>query len=397
MNTTWKIAKLGEILTQMSRQEVIDPNKQYRLLGIRLDGAGPFLRETKLGSEISVNMLSRVESGDFIYSRLFAWRGAFGIIDSGLKGCYVSGEFPTFATNPNCLDLNFLLYWFRLPTTLKAVAASCTGSTPLTRNRFKKEFFLALDIPLPPLEEQQRIVARIEKLATKIGEAHHLREQSVQETEALLDSAKVAILGEDHLKDFRVRLAEADVHINRESRDPFRSDPLGVFTYIDISSVGKGPSVITAGKEIPTKEAPSRARRVIRKNDLIISTVRPNLRTFAKVGEELDNQICSTGFAVITCGPSLIQDFLLHQFCSPLLVDQCVGRTTGGHYPAINDANFRNIVIIAPPLPEQRRIIAELDEMQKKIDALKRLQAETAAELKALLPAILDRAFKGDL
>ncbi len=53
--------------------------------------------------------------------------------------------------------------------------------------------------------------------------------------------------------------------------------------------------------------------------------------------------------------------------------------------------------IIVPPLPEQRRIVAELDALQSQVDALKRLQAETSTELDALLPAILDRAFKGEL
>ena len=58
---------------------------------------------------------------------------------------------------------------------------------------------------------------------------------------------------------------------------------------------------------------------------------------------------------------------------------------------------LRNVELPLPQIPEQRRIVAELDALQAEVDALKRLQAETAAELDALLPAILDRAFKGEL
>ena len=61
----------------------------------------------------------------------------------------------------------------------------------------------------------------------------------------------------------------------------------------------------------------------------------------------------------------------------------------------ISQAILRATPIAYPPLPEQRRIVAELDALQAEVDALKRLQAETAAELDALLPALLDRAFKG--
>ena len=73
-----------------------------------------------------------------------------------------------------------------------------------------------------------------------------------------------------------------------------------------------------------------------------------------------------------------------------------LGKTTAGNI-GISGANAKSFVVPVPPLPEQRRIVAELDALQAQVDALKRLQAETAVELDALLPAILDRAFKGDL
>ena len=64
--------------------------------------------------------------------------------------------------------------------------------------------------------------------------------------------------------------------------------------------------------------------------------------------------------------------------------------------PIINQNRIGEFKICAPPLPEQRRIVAELDALPAEVDGLKRLQAETAAELDALLPAILDRSFKGE-
>src|SRR5439155_6034525 len=120
--------------------------------------------------------------------RLFACRGAFGVISKELAGCYVSGEFPTFVPIPGKVDVEFLKYWFRLPSVIAEVDADCSGSTPLTRNRFKENFFLALEIPLPPLAEQQRIVARINGLAAQIHEARTLRQQAAEEGEALLRS-----------------------------------------------------------------------------------------------------------------------------------------------------------------------------------------------------------------
>ncbi|HUA68333.1 MAG TPA: hypothetical protein VMA13_07270, partial [Candidatus Saccharimonadales bacterium] len=191
MNETPKrrsIVRLGSVLTPTVRSETVDASKEYRLLGIRLDGQGPFLRETVVGTQTSAAKLFRVAEGDFIYSRLFACRGAFGVISKELDGCFVSGEFPTFLPVPGKIDVEYLKYWFRLPRVIATVDADCSGSTPLTRNRFKENFFLALEIPLPPLAEQRRVVARIEKLAVQIQEARTLRDRAVEEAEALLRS-----------------------------------------------------------------------------------------------------------------------------------------------------------------------------------------------------------------
>jgi type I restriction enzyme S subunit len=92
--------------------------------------------------------------------------------------------------------------------------------------------------------------------------------------------------------------------------------------------------------------------------------------------------------------PDYAQLMLQHLRVAGVLVE--FARTTAGQYN-VSLGRLRSAEIPVPPLPEQRRIVAELDALQAEVDALKRLQAETAAELDALLPAILDRAFKGEL
>jgi len=182
----WHRVQLSEVLRPVSREEHVEPTKEYRLLGVRLDGRGPFLRETVIGSESSATRLYRVCAGDFIYSRLFACRGAFGIVSPEYNGCYVSNEFPTYTMVPERIDARYLRAWFLLPATIAVVDANCTGSTPLTRNRFKEHFFLALEIPLPTLEEQRQVVARIEEVARS--------QQLHSEIGGVLDSLLSAVL-----------------------------------------------------------------------------------------------------------------------------------------------------------------------------------------------------------
>ncbi|MDD5645807.1 MAG: restriction endonuclease subunit S, partial [Candidatus Bipolaricaulis sp.] len=218
---------------------------------MRLDGRGPFLRETVSGAETAAKHLSRVAKGDFIYSRLFAWRGAFGVVPDALDSAYVSDEFPTFAVTPDCLDGDFLRYWFRLPSTLERVTADCSGSTPLTRNRFKENFFLALEIPLPPLTEQQRIVARIEELAALIDEARTLRQRSAEEATLLVSRATAMLLDDAGWED--QRLGELLVESPRNGLSPKPEVESGGRPMLRINAVSSSPTRfvdLTAAKQV---------------------------------------------------------------------------------------------------------------------------------------------------
>jgi len=95
---------------------------------------------------------------------------------------------------------------------------------------------------------------------------------------------------------------------------------------------------------------------------------------------------------------SVLPEFFLHQLLSPTIQeDQIASLSKGSASPHLNIGALKEFRFQIPSLPEQRRIVAYLDALQTNIDALKKLQAETAAELAALLPSILDKAFKGEL
>jgi len=184
-----------------------------------------------------------------------------------------------------------------------------------------------------------------------------------------------------------VRLGE-EVDINNESCDPKRDFPEKRFLYIDIDSIQNETGVIKRAKTIIGKEAPSRARRLIRYNDVIMSTVRPYLKAFAIVPREYNDQICSTGFAVFTCKERILPSYLLYILFSNSIITQCNRMMVGGQYPALNDSQVRKIQLPLPPLPEQQKIaeiLSTVDEAIKKtvqaIDKTKRLKKGLMQEL----------------
>ena len=151
--------------------------KEYPLLGVSLEGRGPFIRETKVGSEISSKSHQRVEEGDFIYSRLFAWKGSFGVITQETDGCYCSNEFPIFRCDDTVLE-EFLLLYFLQPSTWRIVESYCTGTTKASRNRFKEQYFLDMEVPIPSLEIQEKLVSH-HKLVKQIIEKSRLLKDTI--------------------------------------------------------------------------------------------------------------------------------------------------------------------------------------------------------------------------
>jgi type I restriction enzyme S subunit len=398
MSKAWPKVRLGEVLKPTERGERVDVIEEYRLLGVRLDGQGPFLRETVLGTHTSATKLFRVATGDFIYSRLFACRGAFGVINEELDGCYVSGEFPTFVPVPGRVDVEFLKYWFRLPSVIATVDADCSGSTPLTRNRFKEHFFLALEIPLPPLAEQRRVVARIEELATQIHEARTLRHQAAEEAEALsaswLNSAFVSlakkcarqlgdvteIIGGGSLPDTSL--------VERNSSDVL------LVKVSDMNRPGNEVFIRESAFGLASDSPLLRGFRVLPAQSIVFpkrgGAIATNKKRILKRPAVLDPNTMGV-FPKRESG-------LCHEFLFKWLNNvDLASLQEGTSVPQINKSDLAPLQIPVPPLPDQRRIVAELDALQAEVDALKRLQAETAAELGTLLPAILDKAFKAEL
>ena len=182
-----------------------------------------------------------------------------------------------------------------------------------------------------------------------------------------------------------IELAE----INRDSIDPARKSPNDKFLYIDIDSVENGTGVISNAKEIIGKDAPSRARRLIHYNDVLMSTVRPYLKAFAIVPEKFHNQICSTGFAVLTCKEKALPLYLLHTLFTGSFIDQCKKMMVGGQYPALNTSQVEKIKIPIPPISEQRKIAEILSTVDKRLESLRNRKEKLERIKKGLMEDLL--------
>jgi len=184
MSKAWPRVRLGEVLRRSELNVSVEAARSYQFAGVYCFGRGVFRGQERIGSQFAYRSLTRLEVGDFVYPKLMAWEGAFGIVPSNCDGCFVSPEFPVFKLRRDQIIPQFLSLFFQLPRVWEEISGKSTG-TNIRRRRLNPDDFLHAEIFLPPVVEQRRIVARIEEVAAQINEAQTLRKQSAGEADAI--------------------------------------------------------------------------------------------------------------------------------------------------------------------------------------------------------------------
>ena len=151
----WQIVKLGAIMVPVSRTVQVDPEKEYKLVGVRWYGEGAHIHDTVSGSKIQVPTLNHIWEGDILYNKMWTTKGAFAIAKQAHHAAYATNEYPQFRAIEGKLETRYFEYVFRLPRFQHDATALCRGTTG--RARLNPQDFLKLEIPLPSFEEQSKI------------------------------------------------------------------------------------------------------------------------------------------------------------------------------------------------------------------------------------------------
>lgn len=187
-------------------------------------------------------------------------------------------------------------------------------------------------------------------------------------------------------QDWEVKRLKYSASINDEAL-PETTRPDFEFSYVDIGSVDSADGII-AKQKMQFETAPSRARRVVKHGDTIVSTVRTYLRAIAPIRNLDDDLIVSTGFAVIR--PRKVRsDFLSYALCESSFVETIVARSVGVSYPAINASEVGTIPIPLPPADEQRAIADFLDRETARLDTLVEKKRELIEKLNEKRTAVI--------
>ena len=229
---------------------------------------------------------------------------------------------------------------------------------------------------LPPLEEQKKLAKTLWQIVDTM--------ESYKKLLAKTDEIVISKFDEILLNETRtIQIKDlVDLQINKIKKDT----KINEINYIDISSIDKDTKRIIGTTKYSIKEAPSRALQIVHKNDLLISTVRPNLKTIAiNYSEEL-NTIASTGFCVLRAKKCPV-NYLFGIVNSNVFTNQMISEATGISYPAVNDKNILDFKIpdIDKQLQNDLAIFVQKSEesksaIQASLDSLKQVYKKIITE-----------------
>lgn len=341
VNSQWEMVKLGDILTPNFGVRITKKDKEGTKYPVYGGGGNSFYTD------------SYNRKNEFVIAR-FAMspncvrfvKDKFFLLDSGF----------TFNLNEKYAQNTSKTYVGNILMNVQDKIYACSRGE--AQKNIDINRFLDIQIPLPPLEVQEEIVKELDSYQAIINGSQDV-----------IDNWKPYFAIKPNWP--KVKLGDV-CEINPRTFEPIKEFGNTSCTYIDISSVENGTGVISQPNIIKCEEAPSRARREIKLNDVLLSTVRPNLKAFAIITKEYKNMVASTGFAVLRAKENITDGkFLLYSIFQNYMIEQMVGNMGKGAYPSINQTDVENLDIYLPPLDEQKDIVNKIAREEQYIDICK--------------------------
>ena len=380
----WPVVTLGEVAKQVKRSEVPQPGTPYRQIGVRLWGQGAYQRGTVDGSETKYPVFYRIQKDDIIVNKIWARNGSVAVVTSDLDGSFGSSEFPTYEVDRTAL----LPGWFAWFTKTPELWAQCDSLSRGTsgQNRLRPERFLEVRLPLPPFDEQKRIVAKLNKVATLVEETSSLQINVKDEWKALLvNMAHRPDLSSAEKKECGWREVKLE-EILTAAAEPCEVDPETSYPNLGIYSFARGtfakPSIDGASTSAKTLYR-------VRKGQFIYSRLFAFEGAYTIVPAELDGRFVSNEFPSFDIAEdAATPEFLAAFFMNPRTwTDLRAGSLgLGSRRQRVNQKHLVEYAIWLPPLAWQHRIGDVFGKFNDNAEA-EGLATDT------FMPAVLHRAF----
>lgn len=394
MSSIYPIVTLSEVIQMDIDRVDLVPGTEYPMVGVYSYARGLFTKESVRGEQSSYKYFFRLNPQHIVMSKLFGWEGAVALSSEQFAGLFVSSQFPTFTCDTSKIERDYLKWCLQLPTLWDQLGDQATGMGD-RRRTLKQDALLNCKIPLPPLEDQKRIVAHIEALAHRIEEARGLRQGAIEDAEALISAELNQHVKTAYENDSKfITIGEVTSYSRYGPRfynQSYSEYGTRIMRATDIDSTGRANYKSMPRMAVDTEDIEKLKLQV---GDLAI--VRSGSIGLMAVHDNPDVD-CIPGayFIQFRFSDEINPHYIRYCLQSPLLLEELAGRGT-----AIKNLNANKIksaqIPFYTPL-EQSELVSYFRSLEERILDLHNIQKQSEQQLEALLPSILDKAFKGEL
>ncbi len=374
---------LRDVLIRQKEAITVEDDAEYKRITIKMNGNGVLLRDEVIGEAIGTKRQFLVSSDQFVLSKIDARNGAFGIVPKSCDGAIITGNFWTFDVNSELADVQYLDFMSKTPEFKDFCIVASEGTT--NRKYLDENKFLDKRILLPELAEQKKVVAKILKFKNKIELARKIRIEILSDLHVLLTSTFHKLIEGAVYKPMSevapLERRKVEIDVNAE------------YPELGVRCFGNGTfhKPILDGMYVGTKKLYQMVP-----GDLVFSNVFAWEGAIAVVKKEDEGRVGSHRF--ITCLPKsgvVTADFLCFYFLTTEGLEKIQAASPGGagRNRTLGLKKLENIEVPVPDYDKQ----LWFNQLQSYVEKIKQAQSENATELEALMPSILDKAFKGEL
>ena len=391
----WPVVAFGEILTPNRRPYLLGDDEDANLVGMRLYALGPFHRELKPAGQIRKKSHFVIRQGDVIYNKLFAWKGTFGIVPPELDGMFVSDKFPTYALDDIRVDPSYLRWYFRYPEIWEQARQLSTGSAALSKLTLNPPRFLDLTIPLPPIEEQRRVVEKLDRLAASASRIARASGAVFAASAVLSRSVATRTFAVAEHECATKSLGELGAYVTSGPRSWRRYYAESGERFYRAQDVGPHGEMADQAKQYlhPPAGAEGRHARVT-PGDVLIVITGATVGRVAMVGPGHEPGFVSQHVALCRVpSDEVLPEYLACALLTPLGRDQLLASRYGQGKPGLNLRSLLDLRIPTPEVHRQRDVVRTLTRQRQRDQKLKLLREETGVEVEALVNSTLSATF----
>ncbi|HML39857.1 MAG TPA: restriction endonuclease subunit S [Bellilinea sp.] len=382
MDSCYPLVKMGQFLRLRKEFFTIDDTEEYQLVTVQLHARGIRERSRLFGSEIKTKKQQRVKAGDLLVAEIDAKVGGYGIVPPELDGAIVSGHYFLYEIDQSQIVPEYLGYYVKTGYPEQDLQQFVKGSVNYAAIR--SQHFFELEIPLPPLEDQRRIVEKVTGILGRCGEIKVLQDHIEQ-------------LSQDLILNLHMQASEKDPVLLRdilehyEERIPISS---GVdYPQVGLKAYGQG---MFHRESVIGGETTYKYFNYVYEGALVLSQVKGWEGALAVCPPQLVGHYASPEYRTFRCKPgSVVPEYLAFLFATPWFYSQLTvfAKGIGGRRNRIHPEQFLSLSIPMPIYEKQVKLL----QIFQKIEMVKSNQRLIVPAFEAFAPSILNKAYGGSL